>query len=104
MTSVPETSNEPTVRHDVAASRYELVVGGEVVSLVDHVDDDAGPVPVRAFTHTYTEPAVRDRGYGETVVQAALDEARAEGRLVRAACWFVREFIAEHPAYRDLLV
>ena len=103
MTSVPDTSNESIVRHDVRSSRYELVVGERVVSVLDHVDDDTGEVPVRAFTHTYTEPGERDRGYGERVVTAALEEARAEGRRVEAACWFVREFIDEHPAYRDLL-
>jgi predicted GNAT family acetyltransferase len=93
-----------SVRHDVDASRFELVIGGRVVSRAEYRDDvDEAGDTTRTFTHTYTDPAHRSRGYAAVVVRAALDDTRQAGYRVVPACWFVREYIDARPAYRDLL-
>jgi predicted GNAT family acetyltransferase len=84
-------------RDDVA--RYEMVIDGTVVSYADYHDDGERVV----LPHTVTLPPYRDRGYAAQVVRRALDDARAEGRTVVPLCWFVAEFIDEHPEYRDLV-
>jgi uncharacterized protein len=36
-------------------------------------------------------------------VRHALDDVRAAGRTVIPTCWYVAQFIDEHPEYEDLL-
>ena len=37
------------------------------------------------------------------LVEAVLDDIRSSGRRVVPACWYVREYLAEHPDYQDLV-
>lgn len=87
------------IRNNEAAGRYELSVGGRLGSFAEYriVDDRI------VFPHTETMDEFRGRGLAAKVVQAALDDARASGRQVVPACWFVAEFIDEHPEYRPLV-
>ncbi|WP_092506992.1 GNAT family N-acetyltransferase [Agrococcus jejuensis] len=80
--------------------RFELRVGGELVSFVDYADHDGR----RAFPHTQTYPEFGGRGYGTQVVRAALDEAVAAGRSVVPSCPFVRAVVQQHPAEYGALV
>jgi len=90
---------EPVVVHDAAASRYEIVVDGEVCGFAEYrVDGD-----VITFFHTVTKPAKRGRGLAAIVVGRALDDARAAGRRVVPQCWYVAQFIDLHPEYADLV-
>ena len=87
------------LRKNESAGRYELLLDGEVASLADfRVDGDRV-----VFPHTETVPAQRGRGLAEQVVRFALDDVRPSGRTVVPACWFVAEFIDDHPEYADLL-
>jgi uncharacterized protein len=79
--------------------RYELLLDGTVVSYADYVDDGHQVT----FPHTATAPEFRGRGLAAQLVRAALDDARAIGRTVVPACWFVAEFIDEHTEYADLV-
>jgi uncharacterized protein len=87
------------VRHNPERSRYELVVHGHVVGIADYVDD--GDVVV--FPHTVIDADKRGRGLGAELVRGALDDVVAAGRTVVPTCWFVAEFIDDHPEYQRCL-
>ena len=86
--------------HDASAHRYRLTRDGETISLADYRPLDDGRTLV--FHHTLTKPEHRDHGHAEHLVRRALDDVRASGRRVVAACWFVDQFIDTHPEYADL--
>jgi uncharacterized protein len=46
---------------------------------------------------------MRGKGLGAELVRHALDDVRGSGGKVVADCWYVAEFIAEHPEYGDLV-
>ena len=46
---------------------------------------------------------MRKQGLGAELVRGALDDVRARGSTVLAQCWYVAEFIDQHPEYADLL-
>ncbi|MCU1490536.1 MAG: acetyltransferase [Acidimicrobiaceae bacterium] len=87
------TGERVQVVHVPEASRYELLVDGERVGLLDYVEADD---TVRA-THTEVDAARGGRGLGERLVVAALSDWRAEGRTVIAVCPFVRHVLRRHP-------
>jgi predicted GNAT family acetyltransferase len=87
------------VRDNPEASRYELAVDGELVGVADYYL--AGSLLV--FPHTEIAHEVRGQGLGAVLVKAALDAARASGYQVVPRCWYVAEFVAEHPEYEDLI-
>jgi predicted GNAT family acetyltransferase len=88
------------VRVDRDARRYELVdIDGQVIGRADYyLDGDVVVVP-----HTEIVPDRRGDGLGAELVQGMLDDVRARGELVRPRCWYVVEFIDEHPEYQDLV-
>ena len=87
------------VRDNPDASRYELTVDDELVGIAEYYL--AGRLLV--FPRTEIARARRGHGLGAVLVRAALDGARASGHLVVPRCWYVAEFIAEHPEYEDLV-
>jgi len=86
------------VRDNPEESRYELVVEGRVVGVADY--DAAGDVVV--FPHTEIESGMRRRGLAAELVRGALDDVRRRGQTVVPSCWYVAQFIDEHPEYADL--
>ena len=87
------------VRNNPARSRYELFEDGELVGIADYyVAGDRVVMP-----HTEIAGHRRGRGLGEILVQAALEDVRSSGRRVVPQCWFVAQFIGDHPEFRDLL-
>ena len=62
------------IAHDPDRSRYELRVDDELVGIA-----------------------------AAQLVRYALDDVRRSGRPVVATCWYVADFIDEHPEYRDLV-
>lgn len=58
---------------------------------------------VIAFVHTEVDLAYEGQGIGGALVRQSLDEARADGLKVLAACPFYAGWIARHPDYQDLL-
>ena len=91
-------NSAPAVRHNAAASRYEITVDGHL-AVADYVLADGRMV----MTHTFVPPELRGRGIAELLVRTALDEARQAGRRVVPQCSYVGRFVELHPAYRDLL-
>jgi uncharacterized protein len=87
------------VTNNPERSRYELSIDGELVGIADYRHLDGRTV----FPHTEIRPPLRGRGLGAELVRGALDDVRGTGRRVVAQCWYVAEFIDEHPEYGDLL-
>lgn len=92
-------SSHIEVRHSPEASRFEVVVDGAVAGVADYVDEGDAVV----FPHTEIDPDRRGTGLGERLVRGALDEMAERGRQVVPACWYVAQFIEEHPEYRRLV-
>ncbi len=88
-----------TVQHNRARSRYEILVDDRVVGFADYelVDDKV------VFPHTEIEWSRRGQGLGAELVRHALDDVRRTGGKVVAHCWYVAEFIADHPEYGTLV-
>jgi predicted GNAT family acetyltransferase len=88
-----------SVRRNAEESRYELVEEGEVIGIAEYRErGDAVVLP-----HTVIDPSRRGDGLGAELVRAVLDDIRSTGRHVVPACWYVHEFVDEHPDYQDLL-
>ena len=85
--------------HNEERNRYELFVGDDLVTVADYRKSDG----VLVFDHTETSMAYRGQGLAEQLVRFALDDVRARGRRMVPVCWFVADFVNEHPEYRDLI-
>ena len=87
------------VRRNDADGRYELVVDDRLVGIADFaLRGEAVVMP-----HTEINPQLQGQGLGAVLVQGALDDIRSAGRTVVPACWYVRQFIDEHPDYADMV-
>src|SRR5258706_13232290 len=53
--------------------------------------------------HTGVDAALRGRGVGGALAQAAFDFARAEGLRVLPTCPYVQRWLERHPAEADLV-
>jgi predicted GNAT family acetyltransferase len=87
--------------HDAARRRYTLLVDGRPSSFAEYLPSGDGTTMV--FHHTVTPTSDRGQGYAAELVRRALDDVRAAGRTVVATCWYVDQFIADHPEYQDLV-
>lgn len=92
--------SEISVRDNPGRGRFEIVVDGEVAGYSEYDDSDPG---ARAFVHTVTEEPFQGRGLAGVLAAAALDATRRAGMIVEPYCPYMREFIAKHPEYLDLV-
>ncbi|MBA1838063.1 GNAT family N-acetyltransferase [Corynebacterium sp. zg912] len=90
---------EINVRKNEADSQYEIVVGGEVAGFATYTDRDG----VRDLPHTVVDPRFRGQGLSKPLIQATLDDARADRLKVTPTCPAVERYIEQNPQYRDLL-
>jgi predicted GNAT family acetyltransferase len=88
-----------TVTKNPTRNRYELYVDGKLVGKAEY--EAVGNTLV--FPHTEITPPLRGRGLGEQLVREALDDVRRQGHSVVPRCWYVAQFIHDHPDYADLL-
>ncbi len=58
---------------------------------------------VLTIFHTEVPPALRGQGIGDKLVHGVLEEVRRRNLKIVPRCWFVREFVGNHPEYRDLI-
>ncbi|MCU1485875.1 MAG: acetyltransferase [Actinomycetia bacterium] len=87
------------VRRNDAEGRYELLVDGELVGTADfRLDEERVVLP-----HTVIDASRRGQGLGAILVKGALDDIRHAGRTVVPVCWYVAQYLDEHPQERDLL-
>lgn len=88
----------PQVRHNVAGSRYEIEIDGQVAVAEYEINGTR-----QVFTHTVVPSELRGRGLAELLVRRALDDAKTAGRKIVPACSYVAKFVERHDEYRDLL-
>jgi predicted GNAT family acetyltransferase len=95
---IRSTDNE--FAHEPDAHRYVLRRGGELVSVLEYLDQGVGTV----MHHTVTVPKFRGHGYAGDLVAFAVDdvEARGAGPII-PTCWYVGDWFAAHPERRSLL-
>jgi predicted GNAT family acetyltransferase len=93
-------SMDISMEHDEQRRQYRLVGNGETLSIADYQLIDDGRTVL--FHHTLTAPQHREQGYAAELVGKALDDVRSSGRRVVASCWYVAQFIDQHPEYSDL--
>jgi predicted GNAT family acetyltransferase len=56
------------------------------------------------LVHTGVDPALRGRGVGEALAEAAIAYAREHGLHVIATCPYVQHWLTKHPEHQDLVV
>jgi predicted GNAT family acetyltransferase len=79
--------------------RYEAHVDGRLVGFADY--QHTGELMV--LPHVEVLPEQGGRGFGGALARAALDDARRRNLRVLPLCPFVRDWIARHPDYADLV-
>ena len=90
--SVEVTDNE-------RAGRYEVTVDGELAGFADRIVRDGTMV----LPHTVVQPRFRGQGLAAHLVRRALDDARERQLGVVPQCWYVAQYIGDHPAEVDLV-
>jgi len=90
---------EVSVRKNETDGQYEILVGEEVAGFATYTDASG----VRDLPHTVVDPKFRGQGLSKPLIQAALDDARADGMQVTPSCPAVERYIEQNPQYRDLL-
>ncbi|ADV66516.1 GNAT family N-acetyltransferase [Deinococcus maricopensis] len=86
------------VTNNVERHQYELPVDGQIAFAEYREVGDA-----IMFTHTEVPQALEGRGIGSTLVRAALDDVRAQGKKAIPMCPFVAAYIRDHREYVDLV-
>lgn len=85
--------------HNADRSRYELYEDDTLASFAEYRPFDDRLI----FHHTETAREFRGRGLAAELVEWALEDVRERNLKVVPRCWFVEEFIDDHPEYRDLV-
>ena len=80
-------------RHDTEAHRYEISVDGTRIGIAEYRDFG----DVLEFHHTVIDRDWRGQGMGARLVGAALADVQRSGRVVIPTCWYVEQYIREHP-------
>lgn len=96
-----KTGAEASVADNPAARRYEITVEDTVAGFSQYRDRDHDGTPERVFFHTEVADEFGGRGLGTILVQEALDDTRAAGRLIVGVCPLVAAFLKKHPEYAD---
>lgn len=78
-----------------ADGRFEAWIGDRRAGFLEFRDENR----LIVVTHTEVSPEFEGKGVGGTLVRAALDEWRAEGRKIVPVCPFVKAWIEKHPDY-----
>jgi uncharacterized protein len=79
--------------------RFEVYADGEIAGFISYRLRNS----TMAFLHTQTDNRFRGQGVASRLVQSSLDSARERHLAVLPYCPFVRSWIADHPAYADLV-
>ena len=85
--------------HNADASRYELYVDDTLASIAEYRRVGSRLI----FDHTETDRAFRGRGLAAELVEWAMNDVRERRLSVVPRCWFVRQFLDEHPEYREIV-
>lgn len=80
------------------ASRYELRIGDELVSLADY--RSAGNVVT--VPHVETQPSHRGRGFAAMLMDAMLDDLRTRSLTIHPTCPYAAAYMRDRPDTHDL--
>ena len=94
-----DATDDRRVVHNPERSRYELVIGGDVVGRAAYRREG----DVLVMDHTVVDQDRREKGLGSTLARGALDDVRANGWRVVPQCPFIAAFIGDHLEYADLV-
>ncbi len=86
------------IRHNSAASRFEVTVNGHLCVASYHLVDG-----VMRMHHTEVPAALEGRGIAGQLVRAALAYAAANALEVEPRCSYVRAYMKRHPETHALL-
>lgn len=86
------------VRENTALSRFELDAGDVTAFLKYRLAGN-----VMTLDHTETPMAGRGRGIASQLVDGVLRIARARGLQIVPRCPFVRDYVAKHPEFQNLV-
>lgn len=89
-----------TVRHNPSHSRFELDLGDGEMAIAVYRPLGEGVI---ALTHTEVPWRGRQRGTGSRLISGALELVREHKLKVVARCSFVRDYLARHPEFSDLV-
>jgi predicted GNAT family acetyltransferase len=89
---------EIIVTNNEGKQRYEAWVDGHLAMLTYERQADSV-----IYLHTGVPSIVAGRGIANLLTRTALDEARAQKRIVVPLCPFVAVYIRRHPEYLALL-
>jgi uncharacterized protein len=88
----------PTVVHNTAAQRFEVIIDGELARADYRMAGD-----VMRMVHTEVPPAHEGKGIAGALVRAAIAYAREHRLRMQPACSYVRSYMKRHPETHDLL-
>jgi uncharacterized protein len=92
------SDESPRVTHNAAAGRFEIrSEHGMSVLKYTHEGNALDLV------HTEVPPALEGQGYGQALVQAAVEHARREGMKIIPSCPFVKHYVEGHPDVAPLV-
>lgn len=83
----------------VINGRFEIERDGDIAYLEYNLTGK-----VLQLIHSEVPPALRGKGLGSELAQAALEYARKQGLKVDVICPSVTAYLEKHPEYADLLL
>ena len=97
----------PTGSESLPIEREEGENKGRYVIRVDDAEAEmtysrAGDSTI-IIDHTEVPSAMRGRSVGQALVRRAIEDARAEGRLIIPLCPFAKAQFVRHPEWHDVL-
>lgn len=86
--------------HETDSNRYVMNVDGVLVAVAEYRSNDDSI----SFTHTYTQPDHRGKGYAAELVKFAMDDVEVNSsQRVLPLCWYVKEWFEANPDRAELL-
>lgn len=87
-----------TVTDNVAASRFELALGADLLFIDYRRQGD-----VLVLTHAEVPPALAGRGLGSRLTRAVLELVLVRGERIVPRCPFIAHYITRFPQYEGLV-
>jgi predicted GNAT family acetyltransferase len=87
------------ITRNEAGNRYELVLGGRQVGVLDYTMDGEATV----LNHIEVEERVSGQGLAARFTQAVLTELKSQNVQVIPQCPYVRGYIIKHPEWAALV-
>jgi predicted GNAT family acetyltransferase len=92
-------SDYTVIRDGTDAGAFRLRRGTETVGRLDF----RATASRLDIDYVVVDASLRGRGFGQRLVDAAVDWARETGRTVQPICGYAARVLGSHPRYRDVL-